>query len=323
VWSPLRVQAHARLKLAQIARDRPDVVIMGHSKLGRVRATMFRPYTFYNLTRVSWPIDTFPEILRHFPDGYHPKLILVDADFFMFSPEYTQHYDSLNVAPVYGHPISENLIAVHNAATQFLQHPELLWQRTNYTGRPALGLSAIRGGFGFFKDGSELVPPLEMSRAGHSVEDIFVLPPWRDYIAGGDKMGEAEMAAFKEFVDLARQMGIPVVAVQMPMYGPAMRVVETDPNYRILQDFRNHVAQGYFDRLGVPFFDYMNFPPYSEDYRYFFDAVHPGEPLTAAVIAAMASDSRFHALLPHLDVQELQRQLDQDKNANQHVLLNQ
>jgi hypothetical protein len=99
--------------------------------------------------------------------------------------------------------------------------------------------------------------------------------------------------------------------------------LEADPNYRILQDFRNTVAHGYFDRLGIPFFDYINFPPYSEDYRYFYDAVHPGEPLTTAVIVALASDPRFHALLPRLDADELRRQLNAEREANQHLLLTQ
>jgi hypothetical protein len=320
VWMPMRIQAHARLKLAQLARDRPDVVIMGQSRLGKVRATMFRPYTCYNLSRVSWPFDTYPDILRHFPEGYRPKLILVDADFFMFGPKYTAHYAFFNMAPVYGHPFSENLIEAHNVATQLLQHPRLLWQRTDYTDRPARGISAILGEDGFFKDGSERVPAVALLRAGRSPEDIM-FPEWKEYITGGDKMGEAEMTAFKQFADVARQMGIPVVAVQMPMYGPAVRVLEKDPNYRIIQDFRDHVAQGYFDRLGIPFFDYMNFPPYSEDYRYFYDAAHPGGPLTEAVIASLASDPRVHALLPRLDPHELQRQLDQEKDAKQHILL--
>jgi hypothetical protein len=295
---------------------------MGNSKLGRVRADMFRPYTFYNLTRVSWLFYTYPDILRHFPKGYRPKLIVVDADFFMFSRGYTEYWIRQKVAPVYGYSFSDYVGDLESVWTQVLYHHELLWKRTDSTGRPAFGLAALGGGFGFLKDGSELAPPATMAKAGRSPEDIM-RPGWKDYLGGGDKMGEAEMAAFKEFVDLARQMGIPMVAVQMPMYGPALRQLEADPKFGILQDYRNHVAQGYFDRLGIPFFDYINFPPYSEDYRYFIDAAHPGEPFTQAVIAALASDSRFHALLPRLDPQELQQEVIREKTANQHIILNQ
>jgi len=109
----------------------------------------------------------------------------------------------------------------------------------------------------------------------------------------------------------------------MPIYGPALRMLEQDPDYRIIQDFRNHVAQGYFEKMGILFYDLSTLPPYSEDYRYFFDGVHPGWPLTTAAIQALGSDPRFHALLPRLDMAALQSQLNADRQSSQHILQNQ
>lgn len=318
VWMGIRVQAHARLKLAEAAHQRADVLIMGQSRLGQVRARMFAPYTCYNLARVSWPFDTYVELLRRLPADYRPKVILFNADFFMFSDKYEDHYREL--APVFGHELSEHLIQVNNVATQTLQHPSLAWRRADYTGRPARGISALRNLDGFFKDGSERSPQAALAVAGRSPEDLL-RPTWKEYVTGGEKMDDAEMAALKEFVELGRAKGIPMIAVQMPMYGPAVRLLEKDSNYRILQDYRDHVAHGYFDRLGIPFFDYMSFPPYTENYRYFFDAVHPGEALTAAVIAALGSEAPMNALLPRLDVDDLRRRLDGEKDANQHIRL--
>jgi hypothetical protein len=318
VWMGVRIQAHSSLKLAQLAEIRPDVLIMGQSRLGQARAEMFHPYTFYNLARVSWPYQTYADILRHFPDGYRPKLILFDADFYMFGPKFAEHY--ADMSPVYGHQISENLIQVHNVATQLLQHPQIAWKRFDYTGHPARGISAILDGDAFRKDGSERIPAAFLALAGRSPQDVL-RPEWRDYITGGNKMGEAEMTALKEFVDLAHEKGIPLAGVEMPMYGPAVRLMEADPGYAILADFRKRVTNGYFDQLGVPFFDYLNFPPYTEDYRYFSNAVHPGEQLTAAVIASLASDPRFHALLPRLSPTEILAELNAPGNVKQHILL--
>jgi hypothetical protein len=135
-------------------------------------------------------------------------------------------------------------------------------------------------------------------------------------------MSPAEMADLKEFVDLAREKGIPIVAVQMPMYGPALRALEKNPNYGLLQDFRDHVANGYIDRLGLLFFNYLSMPPYSEDYHYFDDGVHPTWTLTALVVNAMASDPRFHSLLPRLDLEALARQAKMDPDADRRAAIN-
>jgi hypothetical protein len=86
-----------------------------------------------------------------------------------------------------------------------------------------------------------------------------------------------------------------------------------------LKDFRNHVAQGYFERQGVLFYDYLRFPPFSMNYRYFFDAGHPMPPVMAAVLLSMDSDPRFRALLPRLDTEPLWRGLEADSKKARHL----
>lgn len=83
-----------------------------------------------------------------------------------------------------------------------------------------------------------------------------------------------------------------------------------------MADFRAHAAQGYFDRLGILFFDFLKFPRYGEDYRYFVDARHPGEPLDAAFVRAMASHPKVQALQPDLDIKNLESLLDADTHAD-------
>ena len=139
VWMSLHVQTHAGLKLAQVAKLRPEVLIMGDSRVGKLRANMFRPYSFYNLSRVSWPFSTYTELLRRLPPGYRPRVIIFSVDFFMFSPQFDEHYQPM--APIYGFNLSENLAEVHNVATQMLQRPLTLLRRTDFKGRPARGLS--------------------------------------------------------------------------------------------------------------------------------------------------------------------------------------
>jgi len=319
VWMPLRIQAAAALKLGMVDEERPDILLMGHSRLQEVKPAIFRPYSAYNLAAVMWPFNTYTDLLFHLPDGYRPKIIFFTVDFFMFGSKYDEHFRA--IAPVYGHGLSENIYHLHDVLASLSLAPDLFWRRTDKSGRPALGIGALEGRPVFVKDGTGLGSLKMMSVAGTS-PDALMNDGWKDGVTGGDKMGASEMADLKAFVDLGRKMGIVMVAVQMPIYGPVLRSMERDPQYAILKDFQSHEANGYFASIGLPFFDYLKFLPFSEDYHYFIDPLHPGQPLSAAVIAAMASDPRIHSALPRLDIEELHRQFDEQRSWSQHILLN-
>jgi hypothetical protein len=62
----------------------------------------------------------------------------------------------------------------------------------------------------------------------------------------------------------------------------------------------------------------MNLPGYSGKPEYFQDEVHPKEGATLAALSAMASDPRFLALLPKLDVAAINEKLSHDRQSQNH-----
>lgn len=324
-WLGSRETLSARFKLIRLDQERPDVLIMGASRMCQFRSQMFRPYSFYNLSRVSWPLDTYPPLFRRFPDGYAPKVIIFGLDFFMFNHRYTTDPIFESNAPIYAlSPLDNHLITLSDTFISFCEDPACVLADGHdpVSGAPVIGLGPSIEGTGFRLDGSET----------QAIDDLKLHDrPNRDFLKGnllneqplyyGDAMGKEEMARFEEFAALARARGIKLIGVQMPMYGPVARYLENDPNFGILKDFRAHIASGYFDRLGVTVFDYLDFPPYSEDERYFMDPWHPTEPVSAAVLCVMHNDPRVSALLPNLDTEPLRQKLLEEVNGNQHVYL--
>jgi len=318
LWSAGRQQNYVTFKLDRVAEVRPDILVMGQSRLGQLRGAMFHPYSFYNLCRVSWPIDTYLEILHHLPEGYHPKVIIFDLDFFMFNPLYPKYY--ADVAPAFTGPSHWNALA--DVLLALRKNPMLIFAgHRSPMGQPVLGLAAYRSSSGTRQDGSELWPLPLLQKAGRDLNMLKDAEWDGPQFFHGDAMGTEELAQFEEFTAWARARNITLIGVQMPTYDPVVRAVEQDPGYGILKDFRNHISSGYFDRQGVIVFDDLTFPPYSGDYRYFINAIHPTEAVNAAVVLKMVSDPRVKAALPNLDTASLQRKLDEDKNADQHIEL--
>ena len=322
IWMADRLGPRARFKLARVAALRPDILIIGQSRLTQMRAAMFQPYSCYNLTCISYPVGTYSEILKHLPAGYTPKVIIVSTDFFSFSPLFTKTYAKMPPA-FKSEGWSEHFNALNDVTNQILQTPKVAWTRhAPFYGNPARGLRALTIGNGNRPDGSEMWPIAIVKNRATPTNDSIAAMLGR-LIPGGalNSVGAEEMKAFAEFVALAHSKGIAVVGVQMPMYMPTVRLLETDPTYTFLKDFRAKVSAGCFDQMGMPNFDYLSFPAYGEDYRYFGDPVHPSEPVTAAVLLSMAQDPRIAALLPKWDIQALLHLLDANRDGAQHLYL--
>lgn len=327
-WQSLDDANGARFKLIRVAQERPEVLVIGSSRVCQFRRTMFQPYSFYNLSRVTWLAETYPELFRRLPEGYKPKVIIFGLDFFMFNHRYTTDPNYRRSLPQYA-PASwrDHFLALRNIYTTLCNDPGALFADGHdpINGEPVIGLRPSRGmdGAGFRQDGSEAQKISDLKKYDSPDRDMLkgnILN--RAPLYYGDAMGKDEMASFEEFVAEARAQGITLIGVQMPMYGPLVRYMEQGEKFGILRDFRAHIAGGYFDRLGVKVFDLLSFPPYSEDPKYFVDAWHPTEPVSAAALFVMQSDPKVKALLPAIDMEALKQHVVQEFAAPRHIYLN-
>lgn len=316
-----------RLKLIRAGQVRPDVLVIGQSRTTQFRSAMFHPYSFYSLSKIGWSYGVYSELLEQLPEDYKPKVVIFSLDFFNLNPHYLADYAVRRswavMDPGRSLAAPQSLpFAWRDVFNLLYMHPDLIMAgRHNPEGQPSIGLVASYSGDGVRLDGSETHPLLALNTAGRN-PNLFNTVLWDHApIYYGDKVSGEEMVKFEKFIALVRAKGATPIGVQMPIYGPVMRVIEQDSHYGILKDYRDRIASGYFDRQGVIVFDYATFPPYSDDYRYFIDAFHPTEAVCAAAVLKMSSDPRVNAILPNLDTAALQRKLDENRDADQHVYL--
>jgi hypothetical protein len=312
IWYKERVQNFGRFKMARVAIDRPDILILGQCRSQFFRSAMFRPYSAYNFSTTCYLIPAFTDLLHHLPPGYNPKMIIFTCDFWYFSPQYSA--SMANYFQNFTTPWTDKLDDLRDILVQLPKHPDLLFMGFNKPhGYPTLGLDAYLSAGGFRKDGSTKWG-LRENNADSLISDPAVAN------LGGSCMGSTEMEQFKEFVSEAQARGIALVGVQLPIRTEEQRYMEEhNANFADLQDFNDHVKSGYFDKLGVLFFNFLNFAGYSDNPQNFLDVVHPKENTTLAVLSAMASDPRFLALLPKLNVAALKENLAQGKLSQEHL----
>jgi hypothetical protein len=315
IWYKYRSVKFARFKLARVAIDHPDVLIFGQSRSQYFRDWMFRPYTAYNLSATCYLMSGFTDLLRHLPAGYNPKVIIMTCDFWLFSPVYSATQDKVHSVQNFAPSWMDKVDDLHDILVQLPERPSLLlmglYQPHPY---PTLGLGAYLDNGGFRKDGSTKSEPVEAD------DQAIFHTPLESNIDCGDHMGASEMKQFEEFVSEVHARGIALVCVQLPFFSGQKLAGEYQnrPGFGELKDFNDHVKEGYFDKLHVLFLDFMNLPGYSGKPEYFQDEVHPKEGATLATLSAMASDPRFLALLPKLDVAAINEKLSHDRQSQNH-----
>ena len=315
IWYRDRSANFARFKLARVAIDRPDILIFGQSRSQFFRSAMFRPYSAYNLSSTCYLMTGFTDLLRHLPQGYNPKVIIMTCDFWLFNPVYTASEIKARALQNFTPSWIDRLDDLRDILVQLPTHPSLLlmgfYRPHDY---PTLGLGAYLETGGFRKDGSTKWDPSEREHP------IKLQAPANANIDYGNRMGSGEMKQFEEFVSEVHARGIALVCVQLPCYSEEVHTMEYEQkaSFGELQDFNDRVKDGYLDRLNVLFFNFLELPGYSDKADYFLDAVHPKEGLTLAVLSAMASDPRFLAILPKLDAPALKEKVAQDQLSQSH-----
>jgi hypothetical protein len=324
LYMPTRDVNVARYKLARVAQERPDILLMGESRGMSFRAAMFAPYSCYNLSVPASTMDAQLALLNRLPEGYKPKAVFLNLDFFVLDSSYAGIHAKYATPNLEARPWTDYFEALHDSYLNLLTHPESISPRSHdpLYGLPSIGSRPAYSSYGMRSDGSFTLYANQLEEAGTTPPnfDVFVKNPNMP-LYPADHLDAFEVSKFEKFVRLTQDKGIALVCFQPPVFGPILREVRQTSRYRLLEDFEARAKQGYFDRLGVTFFDFIQFPPWSENSAYFMDPFHPLEVLDAEMVLKMSEDSRVKAILPNFDTAALQRQLDGNAQADRHLFL--
>ena len=73
VWDSASFSSHYRFKLARVEVVKPDVLVLGQSRMRSLSAGMFAPYSFYNLYRTVVSVQRVHRNAWPHPQGLQPE----------------------------------------------------------------------------------------------------------------------------------------------------------------------------------------------------------------------------------------------------------
>ena len=167
VAEPFSLRYWAALKIPRIAREQPEIVLVGSSRGMELRSAMFAPYKFYNASLTAWTLDQEITMIDLIMQVSKPRIIILGVDYFMFTNRYVDAM-ARERTMIFGNGWRYRFRSCANLAREFWKRPALVgelfedWRRGNVPVKSGavtlLGLDAIRGPTGFRFDGSMLLP---------------------------------------------------------------------------------------------------------------------------------------------------------------------
>lgn len=328
-YSPILSSAQsARLHYERILAQRPDVLVLGSSRVSRFRAEMLAPETnFYNASWCVRSVRDVEDFVAAWPDDYAPKTLLIGIDETWFSPktpapahiahdiatdEYVKPaahayaYQNLVKALLRGQIKGETILRIILGRDEGISRFGLgAWQKENFP------FEVWRLG-GFRNDGGVQEFDRETPAA---LQDPWMPERFR-YIRKGlspyepvEGPDQDRTRRFVSVLEKLEQKGTHIIGYFPPMATAIWNVIEEKP---IIKQFFISTVQtitSEFLSHGWTIFDARRVESFGLDDRAMCDGMHARDTLHVALLLRMAEDpSTQHAL--HIEPEKLRTALN-------------
>jgi hypothetical protein len=305
---PFDLRYNGPFKLARFEQQRPDVTWLSSSRAGTMRAWMFEPYAFYNMSFTAWTTEQLVDVFERTTRHVRPRIVIVELDYFLFTDAWEQGYGQARKM-IYDQPFR---YAARSLANFARIAPEHLQEFEAFRALPSAFAAphAILSRSGFLSDGSYQYPPgfVEYARAHLQTAERLV-----ESNPGAPGISERQKAPIQQLAEIARQRDIKLIAVQLPYIRSGVDYLDTNEQYKIYagvwRDFESDQTRDWLRGLGIDFFDLAR-SPIDDASENFIDAFHPSDEGMRRVMKELLTDPKFRSAFPDIDPAKLDTQTD-------------
>jgi hypothetical protein len=203
-----------------------------------MRAEMFRPYKFYNLSFTAWTLDQIETILETISQANVPRIVIVEFDYFMFAPSWPRANRDREMR--FFEPLYKAQSGI-NATRQLAKRIDLLRGCNIAIFSPSqpcgtapyryIGMPAISAEEGFRWDGSYRYSDGRLQDARNRYRNAqFLIRS----MAGAPHIDPKQLDALQRIVSFAQAHKIILIGLQLPYLGEAVSFLDDDVKYHRL-----------------------------------------------------------------------------------------
>jgi hypothetical protein len=303
------VPEHNQYKVFAAAHSKPEIVVVGSSRVTPFRHEMFARQTdaFYNAASLASIPETVAFLVDHLPIDPPPRILVLGVD---------PHFFNVNTGydPVEGFSSRENFAPLDvvrlSLQSFFLQNTSIsnIVNRTDRQyGWPALGLRAINTGRGFRRDGSFRFEKRLEDQHRDTLVTLSSLPE------GASQPNPVRLAAYDRILAWATEHNVYVIGVVTPYGERYYDLIQNSPDHAFFPQARTQIA-AMFAEYGFPYYDFADLTDAGWSISEMRDVIHMTDLLAARVILEVArQEPRLSA---YVDLEQLQRDIAQAPNPD-------
>jgi hypothetical protein len=290
---PVDLRFNAAFKLPRVAEVQPEIICFGSSRAGGFRAGMFAPHRFYNMSYTGWTTNQVLDIFDRTTRQTHPRVVILELDYFLFANHWQQWFE-LPRTMIHDRPFRYAMESLGSYLRAAIKNPAPF---DAYRAAPSrfVGPESIRNEEGFRNDGSYENSNAHIASAQEhfltTEHFIGTVPP--DY-----EMSPRLQEPIERLAALARERGIKLVGVQLPLLRSGVEFLDHDQSYGpragAWRAFESPANRAWLASLGIPLFDLAH-SPVDDDPANFIDSVHLSDSGMEKVMAELRADPAFRA----------------------------
>ena len=303
-----------QFKLESARLRRPEVLVIGGSRMNQWRSAMFKPYDFFNASNCLYAQYDY----RRFLEGlgnYSPRVLFFSLDFYTFNADYDVFFDKVSFSDIDGFGSPEQLGIAHLLLGRAKANPAALLpiQREPLHGVPALGLHAARTGTGFRRDGSYQYGAAILGWSDSGIVSIDSAVRRVDSGAvpmlRADHLDQERRSELERFALAARQRGIKLVAITMPFTPRLKQALDRSSRHGIWKEFQSDETARWIRNQGIIYFNFSDLESFGGMADEFVDPFHPSETAYSRMLQVMLQNQNLAAVLPKINPEDVEQRI--------------
>jgi hypothetical protein len=301
-----------QFKLESARLRRPEILVIGGSRVNQWRSAMFKPYDFFNSSNCLYAQHDYRRFLEGLGD-YSPRVLIFSLDFYTFNADYDAFFEKVSFSDMDGFGSPQQLSIAHRLLGRAKADPAALLpvQREPLHGVPALGLHAARTGTGFRRDGSYQYGAAILGRSDSGVASIDNAVSRVDSgtvpLLRADHLDQVRRSELERFAAAARQRGIKLVAITMPFAPRLKQALDRSSQHGIWREFQNDETARWIRKQGIIYFNFSDLESFGGKPDEFVDPFHPSETAYLRMLQVMLQNEDVAAILPKFKRENLER----------------
>lgn len=295
------------LKMAAIKIIDPNIITIGNSRMNYFRANMFKPYSYYNLSRTTSNINAYQDILKNLSELENLKVVFVIIEPYSFKGQQSsqevifsnENRNKNKLKKRFENLIKELKKNIFSYDYKFKDNFGIHGMVTN-RGLRSLDGSAYGGKHHDFSVDKQIK---RLKKLSNNLDQLSKKEMFKDLDCN---INQETINTYLKLVEYGKSIGVTIIGITPPYSNQVNQAMNSDSEkYKLWQLFSSEENANNLKKGNGFYYNFIDLKSIEAPDYEMIDRFHPSEKICARMILKMMEDNNLKKILPLLDKQNI------------------